>query len=73
MDRSTLAFSVGYAAAEIAPVVRRLKELAPRSARLFADETVVRVLRSRPRRRGASTADYGANSGTGEAIGLFFS
>jgi transposase len=43
-DRSTLAFWVGYAAAEIAPVVRRLKELLLRSARLFADETVVPVL-----------------------------
>jgi transposase len=44
LDRSTLAFWVGYAAAEIAPVVRRLKEMVLTSARLFADETVVPVL-----------------------------
>lgn len=44
IDRSTLAFWVGYAAAEIAPVVRRLKEILLGSARLFADETVVPVL-----------------------------
>ena len=44
LDRSTLAFWVGYAAAEIAPVVRRLKEIVLASARLFADETVVPVL-----------------------------
>ena len=44
LDRSTLAFWVGYAAAEIAPVVRRLKEIVLGSARLFADETVVPVL-----------------------------
>jgi transposase len=44
IDRSTLAFWVGYAAAEITPVVRRLKEIVLASARLFADETVVPVL-----------------------------
>jgi transposase len=44
IDRSTLAFWVGYAAAEIAPVVRRLKEIVLGSTRLFADETVVPVL-----------------------------
>ena len=44
IDRSTLAFWVGYAAAEIAPVARRLKEIVLGSARLFADETVVPVL-----------------------------
>jgi transposase len=44
LDRSTLAFWVGYAAAEIAPVVRRLKEIVLTSARVFADETVVPVL-----------------------------
>jgi transposase len=44
LDRSTLAFWVGYAAAEIATVVRRLKEIVLSSARLFADETVVPVL-----------------------------
>jgi transposase len=44
LDRSTLAFWVGYAAAEIAPVVCRLKEIVLSSARLFADETVVPVL-----------------------------
>jgi transposase len=44
LDRSTLAFWVGYAAAEIAPVVARLKEIVLASSRLFADETVVPVL-----------------------------
>ena len=44
LDRSTLAFWVGYAAAEVAPVVTRLRELVLSSARIFADETVVPVL-----------------------------
>jgi transposase len=44
LDRSTLAFWVGYAAAEVAPVVARLREILLASARLFADETVVPVL-----------------------------
>lgn len=44
LDRSTLASWVGTAAAEIAPVVARLKEVLLGSARLFADETVVPVL-----------------------------
>jgi hypothetical protein len=44
IDRSTLAFWVGYAAAEIAPVVARLKAIVLASAKLFADETVVPVL-----------------------------
>ena len=44
LDRSTLAFWVGYAAAEIAPVVARLRAILLASARLFADETVVPVL-----------------------------
>ncbi len=44
IDRSTLAFWVGYAAAEIAPVACRLKEVVLGSARLFADKTVVPVL-----------------------------
>jgi transposase len=44
LDRSTLAAWVGTAAAEIAPVVGRLKEILLTSARLFADETVVPVL-----------------------------
>ena len=37
IDRATLAFWAGYGAAEIAPVVRRLKEIALSSARIFAD------------------------------------
>ena len=41
LDRSTLAFWVGYAA-EVAPVVARLREILLASARLFADETVSR-------------------------------
>lgn len=44
LDRSTLAFWVGYAAAEVAPVVSRLRELVLSSTRIFADETVVPVL-----------------------------
>ncbi|MDT7953765.1 MAG: IS66 family transposase [Acetobacteraceae bacterium] len=44
LDRSTLAFWVGYAAAEVAPVVARLREMLLGSARLFADETRVPVL-----------------------------
>ena len=44
LDRSTLAFWVGFAAAEIAPVVARLREILLASARLFADETTVPVL-----------------------------
>jgi transposase len=44
LDRSTLAFWVGYAAAEVAPVVTRLREILLASSRLFADETVVPVL-----------------------------
>jgi transposase len=44
LDRSTLAFWIGYAAAEVAPVVSRLRELVLGSVRIFADETVVPVL-----------------------------
>jgi transposase len=44
IDRATLAFWVGYGAAEIAPVVRRLKEIVLSSTRIFADETTIRVL-----------------------------
>lgn len=43
-DRSTLASWVGTAAAEIAPVVARLKEIVLASARLFADDAVVPML-----------------------------
>jgi transposase len=44
IDRSTLSFWMGYAAAEIAPVVTRLREMMLASTRIFADETVVPVL-----------------------------
>jgi transposase len=44
LDRSTLAFWMGYAAAEVTPVVARLREMVLASARVFADETVVPVL-----------------------------
>jgi transposase len=44
LDRSTLASWMGYAAAEVAPVVARLREMVLASARVFADETVVPVL-----------------------------
>jgi transposase len=44
IDRSTLAFWVGYAAAEIAPLYERLKESLLASVRLAVDETPVPVL-----------------------------
>ncbi len=44
IDRSTLASWVGTAAAELAPVVARLKQIVLGSARIFADETHVPVL-----------------------------
>jgi hypothetical protein len=44
VDRATLAAWVGTAAAEIAPVARRMKAVLLGSARLFADETSVPVL-----------------------------
>jgi transposase len=44
IDRSTLSFWIGYAAAEVAPVVARLREMRLASSRIFADETVVPVL-----------------------------
>jgi transposase len=44
IDRSTLAFWVGYAACELVPVYERLKETLLASARLAVDETPVPVL-----------------------------
>ena len=44
VDRSTLASWMGFAAAEVAPVVGRLREMLLASSRVFADETVVPVL-----------------------------
>jgi transposase len=44
LERSTLSFWMGYAAAEVAPVVARLREMLLGSTRIFADETVVPVL-----------------------------
>ncbi len=44
LDRATLAFWVGYAAAEVAPVVARLRAMVLGAARVFADETTVPVL-----------------------------
>jgi transposase len=44
IDRSTLAFWVGYAAAELAPLVTRLREILLGSARLAVDETPAPVL-----------------------------
>jgi transposase len=38
IDRSTLAFWVGYAAAELAPLVTRLREILLSSAKLAVDE-----------------------------------
>lgn len=44
VDRATLATWVGTGAAEITPVVRRLREITLGAVRLFADETTVPVL-----------------------------
>ena len=44
IDRASLAFWVGYAAAELAPLALRLREILLGSARLAADETPVPVL-----------------------------
>ena len=44
IDRSTLAFWVGYAAAEIKPLWRLMREDLLRSTKLFADETTAPVL-----------------------------
>src|ERR1700755_1722505 len=44
IDRSTLAFWVGYAAQELKPLWRRLREILLASAKLCVDETPVPVL-----------------------------
>ncbi len=44
IDRATLAFWVGYAAAELKPLWRLLREAVLRSAKLFVDETTAPVL-----------------------------
>ena len=44
IDRATLAFWVGYAAAELAPLVTRLREILLGSVKLVVDETPVPVL-----------------------------
>jgi transposase len=44
IDRSTQSFWIGYAAAEVAPVVTRLREMMLASTRIFAGETVVPAL-----------------------------
>jgi len=44
IDRATLAFWVGYAAAELAPLVRRLREILLGSVKLAVDETIAPVL-----------------------------
>ena len=44
LDRSTLAFWVGYAAAELTPLYERLKAKSAASAKLAVDETPVPVL-----------------------------
>jgi hypothetical protein len=41
IERSTLSFWMGYAAAEIALVVARLSKMMLASTRIFADETVM--------------------------------
>jgi hypothetical protein len=55
LERSTLSFWMGYAAAEVAPVVTRLREMMLASTRIFADETVVPVL---DRGRGRTKQGY---------------
>ena len=69
LDRSTLAYWVGYAAAELKPLWRSLREDLLRSGRLFVDETRARcsirggahqdrlLLGDRPRRRGWGGSD----------------
>jgi transposase len=44
IDRSVLAFWVGYAAAEVKPLWRLMREELLRSTKLFADETTAPVL-----------------------------
>jgi transposase len=44
IERSTLSFWMGYMAAEVAPVVARLRGMMLASTHIFADETVVPVL-----------------------------
>jgi hypothetical protein len=44
IDRSTLAFWVGYAAAELAPIAERLREILLGSAKIVVDETPAPVL-----------------------------
>ena len=44
IERSTLSSWMGYAAAEVIPVVARLREMLLASPRIFADETLVPVL-----------------------------
>lgn len=44
IDRSTLSFWMGYAAAELAPVAARLRQMVLSSTCIFADETMVKVL-----------------------------
>ncbi len=44
IDRATLAFWVGYAAAELKPLYLRLRELILGSAKIAVDETVAPVL-----------------------------
>jgi hypothetical protein len=50
IDRSTLAGWIGYAAAELAPLARRLREILLGSAKIAVDETPAPVL-DRGRRR----------------------
>ena len=44
VDRSTLSFWIGHAAAEVAPAVTQLREMMLAVTRKFVDETVVPVL-----------------------------
>ena len=64
LERSTLSFWMGYAAAEVAPVVARLREMMLASTRTFADETLVPGLdpgRGRKNSLFAGSDEGGAN------------
>ena len=58
IDRSTLAFWVGYTAAEIKPLWRLMREDLLRSTKLFVDDTPVPVLE--PGLGRTRTGDYGS-------------
>ena len=68
LDRSTLAFWVGYAAQELKPLWHRLREMLLASAKLCVDETPAPVLD--PGRGRTKTGYFWALSVTGLGPGL---